>query len=57
MKKFIEIDFPDDFQPPERFAGCYGCRGCPFSGTDYDGRDECCMLDGENGCPIKIYFD
>ena len=68
MKKLIEIDFPDDFMPPDEIKNeicapdwTIGAshRNCPFFYAD-DWGDNCGLkdqqlLDGYK-CPIKKYF-
>lgn len=68
MRKLIEIEFDDDFIPPETFenpeTGEYidhRCYGCPFLvwNAEYD-EGACVLLDIDidtNKCPIKKYFD
>lgn len=58
MKKLIEIEFDDNFVPPEEFSKGGKCDRCPFFHSYDDGdaecsyvRDECCK------CPIKKFFN
>ena len=63
MKKLIEIEFDDDFVPPERFRGDTSlcdinpCAACPFFRWDDEYGEGWCSLGAETGCPIKKYFD
>lgn len=65
MKKYILVDFPDGFEPPDKFDGVedYGatgeCEKCPFYMHDtYDPIEECCLSSGAYAkCPIKEYFE
>ena len=66
MKKFIEIEFPDNFIPPETFDGVEDiessgtCEQCPFYIHDTYDPYEDCNFPGNNSlskCPIKHYFD
>ena len=68
MKKQIEIDFKDDFVPPDKFSNRKGtkCEGCPFF-VSYDCDDTCLLLEWKEAynrivliewdCPIRKYFD
>ena len=72
MKKLIEIEFPDDFVPPDRFEAPIavksrgrvsyesGCDGCPFYIFDDEYDEGYCGLAQEleygQGCPIKKFF-
>lgn len=58
MKKLIEIEFDDDFMPPEEFTKCGGCEGCPFFHV-YDDDDAVCSYVGDERCkcPIKKFFN
>lgn len=64
----VNIDFPDDFTPPEKFdeatrANHYRskCDPCPFRGWDDETGDSWCELPDvfckDDECPIKKYFD
>ena len=58
----LEIEFPDDFTPPEKFDGCESiyqkgtCEPCPFYYHDTYDPYEGCSLGGEDKCPIRKYF-
>ena len=69
MKKLIEIEFYDDFTPPNEFSQRSGsqCERCPFY-RFYDDDYPTCGLQEWNeiyrrtiindcACPIKKYFD
>ena len=66
MKKVIEIDFPDDFYPPEKFRGVTSipdknpCGLCLFFEWDDEyGEGYCRLSDNAEypNCPIRKYFD
>ena len=55
MKKLIEVEFKDDFVPPEKFD-LFQCFGCPFyNSSDMD--DWCAIEDRSDKCPIKRFFE
>lgn len=59
MKKQIEIDFPEDFSPPDKFEFGHGCSQNDFSCPFYQcsDLDAWCAIAGDNeDCPIKRYF-
>lgn len=60
LKKIeLEIEFPDDFMPPETFDKSL-CSGlCPFLSYEPDEcSDAFCCIVGERGkCPIRKYFE
>ena len=57
----IEMEFPDDFVPPDNFRGDTStaenrCSWCPFFRWDDEaGEGECCLI-SVRGCPIKKFF-
>lgn len=64
MKKYILVEFPDGFIPPEKFDGVEDaastgvCEKCPFYTHDcYEPIEDCCLSDEKNlQCPIREYF-
>ena len=66
IKKIIlDIPFPDDFSPPDKFEEALSkngyrtpCKDCPFFGWDDETADSWCeVLYGKgNKCPIKKFF-
>ena len=64
MKKYILVEFPDGFMPPEKFDGVQDtastgiCEKCPFYTHDcYEPIEDCCLSDENNlQCPIREYF-
>lgn len=53
----LEVWFPDDFVPPEKFEDrCSGA--CPFLSYEPDDCSDafCCLVGTEGDCPIKEYF-
>lgn len=54
----LEIEFPDDFVPPEEYDSelCSGL--CPFLSNEADecSTSFCCLVE-EGKCPIKKYFN
>ena len=64
MKKWILVEFPDDFIPPEKFDGTeewgatYRCENCPFYTHDiYDPNESCCISEKAYvQCPIREFF-
>ena len=58
MKKVIEIEFDDNFVPPEEFSKGGKCEGCPFFQFYEDYGSECSLLCDDRGkCPIKKFFN
>lgn len=58
MKKQIEIEFDDNFLPPECFSQSGKCEGCPFFQFYEDYGAECSLLRDDRGkCPIKKFFN
>lgn len=52
----LELEFPDDFAPPEKFdeSECIGCPLCTYdSGYELAG----CAAEGYEECPLKKLFD
>lgn len=63
MKKVIVIDFPDGFEPPEKYVeptrkNRYKspCDPCPFFQFDDDYGGMCNFPSDSEECPIKEYF-
>lgn len=60
IKIEIEMEFPNDFIPPEKFdESLYSkCGGCPFyiHFNEY-APSEYCNIGGEEECPIKKCFN
>ena len=63
----VEVEFPDDFTPPEKFIepsreNRWGwddqCWRCPFyiNNDEYPQFDEC-FIGGYEECPLKKYFN
>lgn len=64
MKKLIEIEinFPNDFRPPDKFRGDTSstkntCSYCPFFEWDDETGEGSCVVNGYEECPIRKYFD
>lgn len=58
MKKLIEIEFKDDFIPPEDFSKSGECEGCPFFHRFDEVDAECSYVGDERcKCPIKKFFN
>ena len=52
----IELEFPDDFTPPEKFDESE-CIGCPLYGYDSGYERDWCSAEGYDECPLKKLFD
>ncbi len=61
MKLMIEVEFPDDFTPPERFIGLWDkektpCLKCPFMNKKDEFGGNCNYPGTGSECPIRKYF-
>ena len=54
MKKLIEIEFPDGFNPPAEYEWTE-CKDCPLCHCS-DMSDWCAIAGRDDKCPIKQFF-
>ena len=52
----LELEFPDDFTPPEKFDESE-CVWCPLHIYDSGYELAACSVEGYDECPLKKQFD